>query len=1047
MSALIWACLTLLLALPQADREPVRVLTSRDLANLLTEAARRDPEELDALVKAERPRISRAHHAVLLDAVRARQSESDRDGDEKIETAHSIALAYQRVTGSSVLCERSSIFAGWNGEQAVQRIRIEAARTEARQAGVKGELERTVERLEEGIADLKVLRDRLAAARVVLQMAELRYQQGRHQDGAIMAREACVFFEAEEDDVGVVESLIEQARLDLALNRHSEAEASATPAEALAGTLNHPPLEGEALEQLGAVHHYQGRPEGVVHANRRALEIYRDLGDRGGEVRTLNNMGTACIQLGRYQEAARALHLSVSIKTEMGDRISAALSLMNLGIVYGFLGDHERALDCYLRSKDVLDKAGSPLDRRKVRLLHNIAICRQRMGEAREALEDFRQLLGLRRSLKDRRGEAVTHYKLGQILMELGRAAEAREELDEALAIYESLGHRLGAIDAMNALATLCRRDGDRASALEFLDRAVAMARSLGAAPKEAVSLAEMGHIHFLEEEHAAAVDCYESSFALMEAMGIGITAPALKIGLASEAEEGAVSYLHAVYELDREEPGAGHWQRAFTWLEKWKSRALLDALGEDRRLLTRKADRADLEREKDLLGRISRESARMRDLEPRSPERKEIEERVKRLTFEVDEVREKIALSCPGYASLTSGESFGPAAIQKEGLDSETLLLEYRVGKGASYLFALTDRDFKVLRLPSVEVFDGKVRYLRRLLEHPASDALPPGEFLDIAGELYEILVAPALQDPDLDRPSLVIVPDNVLAFLPFEALVAGSGKGGQRRAPRSFSKARFLLLEKRILYSPSAAAYVQLLHKRRAGEERRPEDEGVAVLAMANPAAAPGALGEPEPGTAPTSTGLPEIPAAVIEVQAIANLFPQCDLFLDAAATEEVLKAPGGLDRHRIVHIAAHGLLHAENPRLSGLALASDPLGREDGVLMMIEVLGLAVDADLVVLSGCRTALGKRLAGEGVIGFPWAFLYAGARSVVVSLWAVNDASTASLMTAFYENLVRRGLDKAESLRQAKIALFRGRYPAPKHWAPFILIGEGGGL
>jgi len=298
-------------------------------------------------------------------------------------------------------------------------------------------------------------------------------------------------------------------------------------------------------------------------------------------------------------------------------------------------------------------------------------------------------------------------------------------------------------------------------------------------------------------------------------------------------------------------------------------------------------------------------------------------------------------------------------------------------------------------------------------------------------------MLVAPALGDPALDRPSLVVVPDGILALLPFEALVTRIEK-----EPAAFSRMRFLLLEKRLVVSPSAAVCVELAGDS-DGEKGKMRDL-LPILALGNPA--PGRVLLDTPADQFRSPELREIPAALREVKTIAALFPGCDLYVNEAATEEVLKQPGAMDGHRIVHIAAHGIFDAREPRLSGLQLASDPEGNEDGLLMMIEVLGLQIKADLVVLSGCRTALGKRVLGEGVIGLPWAFLYAGARSVIVSLWAVNDASTARLMENFYRNLVSKGLDKAESLRQAKIELLQGDYPAPQHWAPFILIGDGGG-
>ena len=149
--------------------------------------------------------------------------------------------------------------------------------------------------------------------------------------------------------------------------------------------------------------------------------------------------------------------------------------------------------------------------------------------------------------------------------------------------------------------------------------------------------------------------------------------------------------------------------------------------------------------------------------------------------------------------------------------------------------------------------------------------------------------------------------------------------------------------------------------------------------------------------------------------------------------------------LSLYKYLHFAAHGNVDEAHPARSGIVLSplTDP--KEDGTLQMNEIMQLKLNADLVTLSACRTGLGKLLHGEGMIGLTRAFIYAGANSVVVSLWNVNDVATASLMKSFYQNL-QSGMPKAEALRQAKLELLTGEKRAwrhPYYWAPFVLIGE----
>jgi CHAT domain-containing protein len=185
--------------------------------------------------------------------------------------------------------------------------------------------------------------------------------------------------------------------------------------------------------------------------------------------------------------------------------------------------------------------------------------------------------------------------------------------------------------------------------------------------------------------------------------------------------------------------------------------------------------------------------------------------------------------------------------------------------------------------------------------------------------------------------------------------------------------------------------------------------------------------------------------LPATRVEVQQInrihANKGVLTKFFIEAAAREELIKK-GELDHFDYIHFATHGFVNAQYPELSGLLLTQDARSSEDGILYTGEILGLNLDADLVTLSACETALGKKIEGEGVRGLTTSFLFAGAKNVVASLWKVADESTSQLMIAFYNELLA-GKDKASALRAARLSLLRDeRYHHPYYWAPFIQIG-----
>jgi len=164
-----------------------------------------------------------------------------------------------------------------------------------------------------------------------------------------------------------------------------------------------------------------------------------------------------------------------------------------------------------------------------------------------------------------------------------------------------------------------------------------------------------------------------------------------------------------------------------------------------------------------------------------------------------------------------------------------------------------------------------------------------------------------------------------------------------------------------------------------------------------------------------------------------------------LDFDANKDTAISPR-LQDYRIVHYATHGLLNSEHPELSGLVFSLvDRQGNpQDGFLRLLDIYNLELNADLIVLSACQTALGKQIAGEGLIGLTRGFMYAGAPRVMASLWKVDDEATAELMKKFYEGMLRNGQTPAQALRSSQIWMSQQkRWKGPYYWAGFVLQGE----
>jgi len=305
--------------------------------------------------------------------------------------------------------------------------------------------------------------------------------------------------------------------------------------------------------------------------------------------------------------------------------------------------------------------------------------------------------------------------------------------------------------------------------------------------------------------------------------------------------------------------------------------------------------------------------------------------------------------------------------------------------------------------------------------------------KFNEAAGVLYKQLIEPLV--PHIKGKELIIVPHDVLHYLPFHALVGPDGR---------------YLIEKYPVYYLSSASLLQFVQeKRKAGGEK--------VLAFGNPD-----LGDPEKN----------LEYAELEAEEVKAVYPESTVYVKKEASEEKSKSLS--PKYDVLHFATHAQLNEDDPLSSAILLVKG--GKEDGRLEVREIFGMDLKANLVVLSGCDTALGKLSTGDELVGLTRAFIYAGTPSVVASLWSVDDSSTAQLMASFYRNL--KTMSKAEALRQAQLELIRGEGRSdlyakrgvggigklgetpeaqpgsqgssslstshPYFWAPFILVGDG---
>jgi len=300
--------------------------------------------------------------------------------------------------------------------------------------------------------------------------------------------------------------------------------------------------------------------------------------------------------------------------------------------------------------------------------------------------------------------------------------------------------------------------------------------------------------------------------------------------------------------------------------------------------------------------------------------------------------------------------------------------------------------------------------------------------EYMDLAYSLYRILIEPA--EPYLVGDKIVISPDNILSYLPFETLVTEEFRSPEllyREAPFALKKYRFSYIYSVTLSSETMQRTRRLNNRLVAFA---PTYEGLevsdSVLAVW-----------------PTLSGeIRELPAALIEAE---DAVSQCGgrAYLAGDASEETFKreAPG----YDIIHLAMHALVDDSRPAFSKMLFAGMEEGPDDGMLNTYEVYRLPLKAMMVVLSSCNTGSGTLAGGEGILSLARGFLYAGSRSAVMSMWEVDDASASEVIHSFYKNM-RSGQTKSSALRNARLKFLRSADQGrshPYYWSTLVIYGD----
>ena len=892
------------------------------------------------------------------------------------------------------------------------------------------------------------LNDDLGKAIDLIGIARIHSKKGERREAVDRYTEALKIFSSANNSEGIAAAVsgigVEYTKLgayDMALECHKHSR------EIHKGAANDL-QEARDLVNIGNVHLAVSDYHAALDTYAEAFRMQERLNDKSGSAASLLNMGICSKNIGRYARSLQQLRAAFSKFEAIGNRSAIADCYTNLGVLFKNIGGLKQAENYYSQALRIHEKLGDSPN--WAADLANLGVLCALRKDYKPAIKYFDQAGRIFEKTQDNKQAAIAVFNAAAALTEMGNLPEAAAKLTEATASFEKLGYTEGLAWCKFTRGRLEKKSGRLKGAQDLYKQALDIS-SKSAMPELACqcqgtlagSMAEEGKTDDAIRMYAAAIDQIEQ---LRRNVGTFQLASSF-LDKSSEIYHDLVSLLAS---RAKDDPTAA--AQAFRYMEMGRARSFVDMLVESGIDVRQGANADLLHQQKLLLAKMSAvNSTIISEVKAdAAPERiQALRGKLQDCETEYQKVQIDIKQKCPEYSSLFYPEPLTAPQVQQM-LPPDAALLEYSVNKKASFLFALTRDAIQVYPLPPQAQIRAATDTFGEIMVSRNSRT-----YCTEAYRLYQMLVAPA--DALLKgKTRIIIVPDASLHYLAFECMLTeDSGRA-------DFSRLPFFLRKAAISYAPSATALAEI--DRRQKPDLKYDKE---ILICADPdfGSAGNDVQLAMRHSLDLRSSLARLPYSSLEARNVSSVFtPAGVVLLDrAAASEQRLKGMD-LSSFKYIDFATHAVLDEERPEFSSIVLAqSDP--DEDGFLMMQEIFNLKLNAKLVALSACSTARGRLLNGEGVVGISRAFFYAGTPAVVASLWNVNDASTAKLMTELFRALKAQNLPPAEALRQAKLKLIdtagtspfavvpvnpstndlqvSGSYSHPFYWAAFILIGQ----
>ncbi|MCU1267466.1 MAG: Tetratricopeptide 2 repeat protein [Acidobacteria bacterium] len=777
--------------------------------------------------------------------------------------------------------------------------------------------------------------------------------------------------------------------------------------------------------------------------------LNRRTGDELWLARSWHVRGSVYAGLGDSAQAAEWYHRSEGICERLHDEEGLELLWLNLGLLHILQGEDQG--DVYYRKCLALaEKLGDRLT--LARVLNNLGGgLNARLFESpmagragswnyegrpnvapavlQEAVAYHRKVAQLYEAANDPLGVALMNVRIGVAYSLAEENESAGTYLQLARSQFEGLNAKARLPEALEPLSMVYLKQQRYPEALEAIELALAVRAETGAPGEFSAELIAAGKIYYRLKRYDDAERVWREAVTLFEKQRHTVAGNTAAQQLFFTSRIAPYQYLTG---LKAEQ---GQTEEALRYAEMIKGRVLFDVIHTGAvatEALLSAAERTHLDQLRNDLSALNHHLIQLKVDPQAQPEQVlEAEAKLSQMRPDYEATQATLYLTHPelrlhhGDTPLLTREEMGALVP-----DADTAILEYAVLDQKCLLFVLTRQpgnsevDLQAYTIPiNIRDLTAQIQEFQARLARQSFDYKEP------ARALYDLLLQPARAQIG-GRQKLIIVPEDALWGLPFQALVSSTGKHLQE--------------DYAISYVPSLSVLREMT--RHAEQVRAAPAGRRSLLALGNPALKRETIATVR--LVKRDAQLAPLPAAEKEVAALRALYGPAQSLVATReqAREGLFKTEAG--RYRILHLATHGIANNARPMYSALVLSQMGDANEDGLLEAWEIAQLHLNADLVVLSACETARGRVGEGEGMIGLSWAFFLAGAPTTVVSQWSVDSKSTAKLMVEFHRQLLGTNVQphhrtKAEALRQAALKLLQSAPTRhPFFWAGFIVVG-----